>query len=102
MPGIFVTHHSSHRKWGLLYAFLPGEERQLQRYHGIEPGCEPRWTRDLPPGPSLLHFLSDSDVVSAIEEAGCFDSDPLDSVVGKRQHDNGNLQDEGPGRKRWF
>lgn len=51
------------------------------------------------PGPSLLHFLSDADVVSVIEEAGCFDSDPLDSVVGKRQHDNRDLQDEGLGEK---
>lgn len=38
-------------------------------------------------------------MVSAIEEAGCFDSVVLDSVVGKRQHDNGDLQDEGAGRK---
>lgn len=50
--------------------------------------------------PGLYYYIfSDSDMVSVIEEAGCFVSDPLDSVFGKRQHDNGDLQDEGAGRK---
>lgn len=34
-----------------------------------------------------------------LQRKWCYDSDPLGTVVGKRQHDNVDLQDEGAGRK---